>query len=233
MTHPVRAVVFDLDGTLSDHAGASTRAVDDFLRSVGVAATPTLRAAWAEAEARHFERWRRGDVDFAEQRRARLVEVLSLAGIHPSRDPDELDVLFGRYLAAYRASWLPFPGSASLLREAADLGMVVGVLTDGTEEQQRDKLAVTGLGDLVDVVCTSERIGVAKPDRRAFEQVAAELGVPVTACLFVGDDPRRDVAGARAAGMRAVLVDPAGDGDAVVRTRVLSALRGESGTGPR
>ncbi|WP_175415979.1 HAD family hydrolase [Curtobacterium sp. SGAir0471] len=223
-------MVFDLDGTLFDHAGASARAVDDFFRDLGVAADPALRAAWGEAERRHFERWRLGEIDFAEQRRARLVEVLPLAGLRPPRDPDDLDSLFGRYLAAYRAAWRPFPGSPSLLREVADLGTTVGVLTNGTEEQQRDKLALTGLGDLVDVVCTSERIGVAKPDRRAFQRVAAELGVPLAACLFVGDDPHRDVAGARAAGMRAVLVDPASEGGAVVRTRVLSALGGESET---
>ena len=114
-----------------------------------------------------------------------------------------------------------------------DLEVAIGVLTDGAEEQQRDKLAATGIGDLVDVVCTSERIGVAKPDRRAFERVADELGVPTAACLFVGDDPHRDLAGARAAGMRAVLVDPTHDGDAAVRALVLSALRGESGADPR
>ncbi len=74
---------------------------------------------------------------------------------------------------------------------------------------------------------------MAKPDRRAFEQVADELGVPAAACLFVGDDPQRDVAGARAAGMRAVLVDPARDGGAAVRSSVLSALHGASGTGRR
>lgn len=233
MTRDVRAVAFDLDGTLFDHAGASARAVDDFLHGIGVEGTDALRAAWAEAEGRHFERWRRGEVDFAEQRRARLVEVLPLAEVRPPRDPHELDALFDRYLAAYRAAWRPLPGSTALLREVRDLGMVIGVLTNGTEEQQRDKLAVTGLADLVDVVCTSERIGVAKPDRRAFERVADELGVPTAACLMIGDDPERDVAGARAAGMRAVLVDPARDGGAAVRSSVLSALRGASAADPR
>ncbi|MDM7890426.1 HAD family hydrolase [Curtobacterium caseinilyticum] len=233
MTNGVRAVVFDLDGTLIDHAGASAHAVEDFLRQVGVAATPALLDTWAEAEERHLERWRRGEVDFAEQRRARLVEVLPVAGIRPPRDLRELDLLFGRYLAAYRAAWRPFVGSAALLREIRDSGRAIGVLTNGTEEQQRDKLVTTGLADLVDVVCTSERIGATKPDRRAFERVADELGVPTGVCLFVGDDPHRDVDGARAAGMRAVLVDPARDGDGGVRSLVLSALHGESGSDPR
>ncbi|MET3635361.1 HAD family hydrolase [Curtobacterium oceanosedimentum] len=230
MTSDVRAVVFDLDGTLFDHAGAAARAVDDFLGELGVGPSDALRDAWAEAEERHFERWRRGEVDFAEQRRARLVEVLPLAGLRPRHDPYELDALFGRYLVAYRAAWRPFAGSAALLQEIRDSGRAIAVLTNGTEEQQRDKLVTTGLGDLVDVVCTSEGIGVAKPDRRAFERVADDLGVPTEACLMVGDDPERDVAGARAAGMRAVLVDPARDGGAAVRSSVLSVLRGESGT---
>ncbi|WP_159736691.1 HAD hydrolase-like protein, partial [Arthrobacter sp. 9V] len=43
-------------------------------------------------------------------------------------------------------------------------------------------------------------------------------------CLFVGDDPERDVVGARAAGMRAVLVDHGQPERPGIRELVLSAL---------
>lgn len=220
----VRAVVFDLDGTLFDHAGASASAVERFFRDLGVELTAPLLAAWSRTERREFDRWRRGEIDFVDQRRARLAAVLPVAGLEAPRDPRAADALFDRYLAEYRSTWRSFDGSRALVEGLRASGYRVGLLTNGTEEQQRDKLTVTGLARCFDAGCTSERIGVAKPDARAFTAAAAELGVEVSSCLFVGDDPLVDVAGARAAGMQALLVDPASDGADGTRAAVLAAL---------
>jgi len=48
--------------------------------------------------------------------------------------------------------------------------------------------------------------GILKPDPRAYQQVADELGLPPEACVFV-DDQLRNVAGARRAGMKTVHFD--------------------------
>jgi putative hydrolase of the HAD superfamily len=48
--------------------------------------------------------------------------------------------------------------------------------------------------------------GILKPDRRAYALVTDGLGLPAERCLFV-DDQERNTAGARAAGMEAVLFD--------------------------
>ncbi|MBF4606761.1 HAD family hydrolase [Curtobacterium sp. VKM Ac-1393] len=81
-----------------------------------------------------------------------------------------------------------------------------------------------GLLDAIDVVCTSERIGVQKPDGRAFRIVAAELGVAPDECLFVGDSVAHDVEAARAVGMRGLLVDhEATDGPDFDFARLVSA----------
>jgi putative hydrolase of the HAD superfamily len=82
----------------------------------------------------------------------------------------------------------------------------VGVLTNGSQKQQLDKLASIGLDRYIAVVCTSERIGFAKPDPRAFHALANGLGVEPADLVFLGDNPEHDIAGARAAGIRAGLV---------------------------
>ncbi|MEV7932960.1 HAD family hydrolase [Curtobacterium sp. NPDC089185] len=225
------AVVFDLDGTLFDHAGASGTAVRRFFAGLGVDASDAVVAAWGDAERRHFDRWRQGEIDFATQRRTRLADVLPFAGLSPPHDTDVADALFGRYLAEYRSAWRLFDGSVELVEQIRATGLRVGLLTNGTEEQQRDKLAVTGLDRHLDVVCSSEGIGAAKPDPAAFAAVATALGVHVAECLLVGDDPEVDVAGAHAAGMRAVLVEPARDGADGVRAAVWSAIRAAGGAG--
>lgn len=100
------------------------------------------------------------------------------------------------------------------------------MLTNGTQEQQLDKLRIIGLYDLVDVVCTSERIGFQKPGPLAFVALARELDLNPAECLFVGDNPEHDVAGARRTGMRAVLVDRYGKHALGIAAELQAALSG-------
>lgn len=222
----IRAVGFDLDGTLFDHRGSARAGVDAFVASLGVAPSDAVRGAWSAAEREQFEHWRAGRIGFAEQRRRRLRQVLPGLGVSTPTDDAGLDALFDRYLDAYRGAWRAFSDSADELRRLRHDGYRLGILTNGSDEQQRDKLHVIGLTDLVDVICTSEGIGVTKPDARAFHHLAGELGVEPSACLFVGDDPEHDVAGARASGMSAVLVDRgADDGEHALAGALASMLR--------
>ncbi|MDP4333673.1 HAD family hydrolase [Curtobacterium sp. A7_M15] len=223
----VRAIGFDLDGTLFDHRTAGRTGAEQFLTGLGATVTPPVLDAWSAAEDEHFERWRSGEIDFREQRRERLRTVLPPLGLALPHDPGALDGLFERYLDAYRAAWRAFPDSLPLLRELRQRGHRLGLLTNGSAAQQSEKLAVTGLDAAFDVVCISEHIGAQKPDARAFAVLADGLGVPASECLFVGDDPVHDAAGARSAGMTAVLVDRYTSGAPDVRRQVLAAL-GES-----
>lgn len=62
----------------------------------------------------------------------------------------------------------------------------------------------SGLGGLFDVVVDSTLVGCAKPDPRIFRCATDALGVAARETTFVGDSPARDMAGARALGMRHV-----------------------------
>ncbi len=55
-----------------------------------------------------------------------------------------------------------------------------------------------------DFIAESAKIGYAKPDARAFEYVANQLGVRLDECVFV-DDNERYVEGARHVGMQGIL----------------------------
>lgn len=70
-----------------------------------------------------------------------------------------------------------------------------------------DVLEATGLAPRLDAVVTSAELGAAKPAAAPFEAALAALGAAGPAgALHVGDTVEEDVAGARAAGLRAVLV---------------------------
>lgn len=64
-----------------------------------------------------------------------------------------------------------------------------------------------GLTPLVDAIISSVQAGAAKPARAIFHQALTVLEVEATEALHVGNDLGRDVEGARAAGLAAVLID--------------------------
>jgi putative hydrolase of the HAD superfamily len=74
-----------------------------------------------------------------------------------------------------------------------------------------DWLAPTGLLELVDGVVTSADAGAAKPDQAVFRKALELAGVDGAGAVHVGDSLDNDVAGARALGIRAILVQREGE----------------------
>lgn len=62
-----------------------------------------------------------------------------------------------------------------------------------------------GLADRLDAVVVSSAVGAAKPDPRPFQQGLHQLSLPPEAVWHIGDSPE-DEAGARAAGIRCLLI---------------------------
>ena len=212
------ALAFDLDGTLFDHEQSSRVAVAHFARGLGVEPTDALAPLWFAAEDEHFESWRSGQISFDEQRRRRLRTFLPGLGVNVPSTDAELDAVFTTYLRHYQQAWMAYPGAIDLLTEVRLRGLRTGVLTNGSEDQQTAKLRATGLLPLIDVVCTSEGLGVAKPDPRAFHALCSRLDAAPELVGFVGDHPEHDVAAGRAAGLRTALVDHTGVRTGRVRT---------------
>jgi putative hydrolase of the HAD superfamily len=74
-----------------------------------------------------------------------------------------------------------------------------------------DWLEPSGLIELVDDVVTSASVGAVKPDPAIFGRALELLGADAREAVHVGDSLDKDVAGARAAGIRAVLLAREGD----------------------
>jgi putative hydrolase of the HAD superfamily len=74
-------------------------------------------------------------------------------------------------------------------------------------------LARCGIGEALDGVVASATAGARKPDPAIFERALALAGCAPADALHVGDTPAEDVEGARAAGVRALLIDRSGSAD--------------------
>ena len=90
-------------------------------------------------------------------------------------------------------------GGAPRRRGARGGGEQLGLLAG-------EALARAGLGGLIDGAVSSAEVGRAKPEPAAFRAGLALAGVEADDALFVGDSPETDIAGARAAGIRALLI---------------------------
>jgi len=84
-------------------------------------------------------------------------------------------------------------------------GLRIGVLSDCTIELP-ESWPELPLSAFVDAAVFSCIAGFRKPDPRLFELFVARLGVDPRSCLYVGDGGGNELTGARAAGMRAVLL---------------------------
>jgi putative hydrolase of the HAD superfamily len=201
----LKGVLFDLDGTLGDHDASVTAALTAWLPSVGMVAGPATIERWNQVAERHLAAWRRREIDFREQRRRRLRDF----GF--SYAPDRLDEIFGGFLAEYENAYHAFDDVTEALAAVASQGLRVAVLTNGSAEQQKGKLARMGLADL-GPVWTPDDLGMAKPDPGAFRGSVARWGLRPGEVLSVGDRHDLDVLAARAAGLRAVHLDRLGIG---------------------
>jgi putative hydrolase of the HAD superfamily len=203
------AVVFDLDDTLAvtdgDRAALLAAAAD----RAGVSLSFD-REAYLDAHREHSG---------AESRRPVFDALVD----------SDAPALTRAYRETIGEALTPIEGAASVLGTLRGRYRL-GLLTDGPGRTQRDKLRRLDWADAFDAVVVTGPIGAPKPDRRAFEAIADELGVDPGDAVYVGDDPERDVAGAAAAGFRTVQVRyPDGpathpDADATIRRSAFATL---------
>jgi len=104
----------------------------------------------------------------------------------------------------------PMEGARRALDALAALGVRTCCVSnsDGRAELHLESF---GMREGLEFVVDSQVEGVEKPDPRIFRIALDKLGLPAAKAVYVGDIRSVDEAGARAAGMRFVLVDPFGD----------------------
>jgi putative hydrolase of the HAD superfamily len=132
-------------------------------------------------------------------------------------DVDEAARLLGMSRHAPWWRW-PIPDSLDALAELARREMPMAVVSNaaGQIEEVLRRTAVCQVGDGAGVamrcVIDSTVVGVAKPDPAIFEHAAIHFpGVRRDAIAYVGDSVTMDVAGATAAGLHPILLDPFDD----------------------
>ncbi len=196
----IRAVVFDLYGTLVyEFPRADWDAWLDASAAIVEAEPVAFRAAWA-ATAIERQTGRAGGIE------ENVRTAAARAGAWPS-DSQVAEVLEAR-ATMYRKWFVPRPGAEQILHDLRRRRVptaLVSMCTPDTPAMWR----ASPLAGLVDVEVFSSEVGMRKPDAEIYLAATKGLGVDPTECLYVGDGSYRELSGAAAVGMHAVLIrDP-------------------------
>jgi phosphoglycolate phosphatase len=187
----IKAVIFDLDGTLVDSAPDIQVAINKLLAEEG------RRPATLEEVAAMI-----GDGA------PKLVErAMNATGAADA--PDDLPTLTGRFLGFYEGHTTdltrPYPGVREALERLRSAGVRMGICTNKPERPTRELLRDLRLLPYFQAVFGGDTVaGVKKPDPRLIEAVLDALGARPAEAVMVGD-AANDVAAARAAGIPVIL----------------------------
>ena len=119
--------------------------------------------------------------------------------------------------------WRIFDDVIPTLAAVRERGWKLAVVSNW-DERLRPLLRELKLIDHFDAVVISHEAGVTKPAPQIFRRAAAQLNLPVEDILHVGDSAAEDCLGARAAGMRSLLLDRRGGGTEPDAVRSLAAV---------
>jgi len=98
-------------------------------------------------------------------------------------------------------------GALEVVQELKRRGYRIAVVSNAEGRVERD-LSSAGYDGLFETVVDSHLVGVEKPDPEIFNIALGRIGRDRESSVFVGDVPSVDVAGARAADIAPILLDP-------------------------
>ena len=182
----IRAVLFDLDGTLLDTA-------PDMIAALNTLRTEESRDPLPYALART-------------QVSHGSTGLLRLA--FPELDGDDFEQMRARFLSLYEARLTQdtalFDGCATVLDTLDRKGLAWGVVTNKPAFLTQPLLVALGLAQRAGCIVSGDTLPERKPHPAPLLHAARQLGLPPVQCVYVGD-AERDVVSARSAGMPVLL----------------------------
>ena len=192
----IKAVVFDLDNTLADFIKTKELCCKAAVTAMIEAGLPLSEK---EALAKLMKLyWTRG------------IESQDIFQKFLKKEMKKIDYkILASAIAAYRrtksGNLMPYPGVRYVLVKLKEKGLKTAIVSDAPKMQAWLRLAEMGLTDFFDEVVAFEDTGEKKPSPKPFLEIMKRLELRPNEMFFVGDDPTKDILGAKKAGMKTAL----------------------------
>jgi putative hydrolase of the HAD superfamily len=206
--HPIRAVLFDMGGTLEDLyyddtvRREATRGLRELLLELQLDPGLSLPDLGTRVLAGigAYQAWRETSQVELPPERVWAEYVFPNHGVPRERLMAAAEEIAFFYETHYYRRSLR-PEAPAVLAALHGAGFRLGIISNIISRTLvQHKLVEYGIAQLLEPVVTSSNFGRRKPDARIFEEAARLMPLPPGACAYVGDTISRDVAGARRAG---------------------------------
>ena len=221
-TRPIRLVTFDLYDTLIELDPTRWERLAGVLTAMGIPHDLAVLKAndliaedyWTEINT--IQPIRDRDAEIQDEIRVEYMQRwLSASGIEVDREGAA--TIRNAYRAEYETrvresipglvdGYRVFPDVNRTMRRLRGAGVLCAVISNADDDVTEFCTRLQFAHEM-DLIVTSALVGYEKPDVRTFQAALEPLDVEGPDALHIGDQPRSDVAGALAAGMRAALID--------------------------
>jgi HAD superfamily hydrolase (TIGR01549 family) len=214
--HAIRAILFDLDGTLRHNRPSFNDILSSLAIEYGALDTTDNRSSaerwlhyyWAQSADVQLDLANFGDLsrEFWENHTRRYLIAY---GFTPDQADQVAVEIYRRMITEYDPQpWVP-PDVFDVLRVLKESGFLLGIVSNRSNPVG-DELQKLGLDSYIDLMLTAGEVDSWKPDTGIFLQAVMRMQVSPDETLYVGDNYYADVIGARNAGLVPVLFDPEG-----------------------
>ncbi|WLD92302.1 HAD family hydrolase [Alkalihalobacillus sp. AL-G] len=188
----IKAVIFDLDGTLLNRDASVRKFIDDqydrYIKWVGHVPKKEYTSRFIELDCQGYV-WK----DKVYQQ---LIDDYNIDLLW--------EVLLRDYVVQFKNHCVPFVNLIPMLERLKSTSIEMGMITNGNGQFQMDNIIALGIEPYFNTILVSEWEGIKKPDPQLFIKSLKQLNVEPDECIFVGDHPINDVKAAKNVGMKAV-----------------------------
>ena len=205
----IKAVFFDLDGTLCDSDTAWSIAEKEtfqlLCKQYPDVSEETVTNAWTTVHQRLFQQLDAGKLSMAEVRDSRFECLFTELNLPTDKTMEALSDFFcSRYLTSLR-----------LYEDVTVLEKLhtyhVGIITNGAHDEHTDsqlsKVRHLGLSERIQSLTISGEIGVRKPKVEIFKLACERADVLPEEAVYIGDTIQNDIVGANRTGMTSIFIN--------------------------
>ncbi|AHH10692.1 HAD family hydrolase [Borrelia coriaceae] len=194
----IKAVVFDLDGTLYPEISMNLAMLPEFLKNIKF----FLAFKKVRKEIRVLQSGKSAPSNRDELMSMQLEMLSNYLGVDKTRCEFLLDkIYYGKSFSNKFKKFKPYVGVHDLIYSLKSKGIKLGVMSDFPIANRMSNL----LGikdDFWDILYSSEDTGYLKPNKMAFLRIIDELGIGSNHILYVGNSYEYDILGASGVFMR-------------------------------
>lgn len=192
----VKAIIFDLDGTLLNREASLKLFLDDQFER--------FREYFTQVQKNDYINYFIENDEHGYVKKDRvyktLIDQLNIQYIEVDDLLKDFDLNYPKYATEYE-------GAKDIVSRLQNRGYKLGIITNGKVEHQRYIIDVLGIEKYILETVISDEVGVRKPDSEVFLIMCERLGVTPQESMFVGDHPINDVQASHDLGMITVFKD--------------------------